>query len=384
MPKETIYFDYSATTPVDHEVSTAMGALLSIEGVFGNPLSPHSYGEEAFQCVEAARDEVASLVGVSSKEIVFTSGATESNNLALKGGFFGSLPGKHIITSEIEHKSILNTCSFLESFGAEVTRLKPDSDGLINLDELESYVREDTLLVSIIHVNNETGVIQKIDKIASIVKSKGALLHVDAAQSAGKVPIDLSQPPIDLMSVSAHKIYGPKGVGCLFIRKGVEHSLQTQMHGGGQEGGLRSGTLATHQIAGMGKALSLAQERMTEDHKSMSKLKERLFTGLNSINGMHVNGSLEHSVPNILNISFDGVDSELLIHRLRNKIAISNGSACNSGSIEPSHVLRAMGLPEERVYGAIRLSFGRYTTSDEVDFAVTSIEKTIKELRESS
>nr|WP_198507394.1 cysteine desulfurase family protein [Mariprofundus ferrinatatus] len=373
--------DYAATTPVGSNVLEKMRECLSVDGTYGNPSSPHSFGEKASIAIENAREQVASLIGASPKEIVFTSGATESNNLTLKGVFFGPIAGKHIITTEIEHKSILDTCSYLEKMGAEVTRLKPDSSGLIDLDELENSIREDTSLVSIIHVNNETGVIQDVEKIASIVKKKGCLLHVDAAQSIGKLSIDLSKIPIDLMSISAHKIYGPKGIGCLFVRKGLERNLQPQMHGGGQEGGLRSGTMPTHQIVGMGKALSLAQERMAEDHEMMSKLKEQLLAGLSGIQGMYENGSIERSVPNILNVSFDGIDAELLLHRLRNKIAISNGSACNSGAIEPSYVLRSMGLSEDRVYGAIRISMGRYTSNEDIDLAVHAICDIVANLR---
>jgi len=379
-----IYLDYAATTPIDSVVCQVIGNNISIDGVFGNASSPHMYGEEALNTIEMAKEQVAGLIGASAKEVIFTSGATESNNLAFKGMFFGSLKRNHIISTAVEHKSVFSTCSFLKGIGARVTRLKPDVSGFINLDELNEAIREDTLLVSIMHVNNETGVIQDIEKIASIVKQKGCLLHVDAAQSAGKLPIDLAKLPIDLMSISAHKIYGPKGVGCLFVRNSVAKLLQPQMHGGGQEGGLRSGTMPTHQIVGMGKALSLAEDRMASDHQAMKKLKMKLLDGLGAIDGMMVNGSIERSVPNILNVSFECVDAEILIHRLRNKIAISNGSACNSGAIEPSYVLRAMGLSEERVYGAIRISMGRYTSSEDIDYAVTSIQEAVKELREGS
>ncbi|TLS77932.1 cysteine desulfurase [Mariprofundus erugo] len=371
------YLDNAASTPVDVKVGLAITRQLDSNGGFGNPSSVHEYGELASQYITTARCDVAKLLTSSDKQIVFTSGATESNNLALKGLSLC----KHIITTAVEHKSIIASCSFLEQNGVDVTWLKPNPDGAIDLDELSDSMRVETGLVSIAHVNNETGFIQDISSIAEIVKSKGSLLHVDAAQSFGKLPIDLTKCPIDLLSISAHKIYGPKGVGALFVRKGLEKKMTPQMHGGGQELGLRSGTLPTHQIVGFGVAASIAQESMEQDHEVLTRYKARLIDALGQIGGMHINGDVSRSVPNILNISFDGVDSDVLIHRVRNKIAISNGSACNSGAIEPSYVLRAMGLPEERVYGAIRISTGRFTESDDIELAIETLHEAVTFLR---
>ena len=363
-----IYLDYAATTPVAPEVASSMMLYLTADGIFANPSSvQHCFGQQAELAVENARKSMAELLHCKVKELVFTSGATEANNLAIKGvAYSRKAQGNHIITSATEHKSVLDTCKYLEKEGFQVTYLRPNSDGLLNLKELESAIIEKTILISIMHVNNETGVIQDIQGIGNIAKERNILFHVDAAQSAGKIAIDLSELPIDLLSLSAHKFYGPKGIGCLFIRNRAKMHLQAITHGGGQEYSLRPGTLATHQIAGMAKAFELANESLNEDAQHMATLRHTFLNQLNSLGGVTLNAGQESVIPNILNISFDDVSSDALIIALRNKVAISSGSACNSGTVETSYVLRAMGIEGERLYSAVRLSLGRYTTEQEI------------------
>ena len=380
-----IYLDYMATTPVDPIIARKMMACLTKEGIFGNPASEnHSYGWDAQELINKARRSVARLVNADSKEIIWTSGATESNNLALKGvTSFYHRKGKHIITMSTEHKAILDICSYLSSKGFEVTYLDPQHDGLLNLSELEVAIRPDTILVSCMHVNNETGVIQNIADIGKITRRHGILFHVDAAQSAGKVPIDLKDMQIDLMSFSAHKLYGPKGVGALYVRRTPRVRLEPLIHGGNHERGLRSGTLATHQIVGMGKAFALAQERIVEDTKKIAQLHNRLWLGLSQLVGIYLNAETAPRIPGCLNIRFDGVEGESLMVRLQ-KVAISSGSACNSANPNPSHALLAMGLSREEAYNSIRISLGRCTTEQEVDNAAAHIITQVNKLRQMS
>ena len=381
-----IYLDYMATTPVDPVIAQAMMACLTKEGTFGNPASEtHSYGWDAQELINKARRFVAQLVNADPKEIIWTSGATESDNLALKGAAsFYYRKGKHIITMSTEHKAILDTCSYLYSKGFEITYLYPQHDGLLNLAEFEVAIRPDTILVSFMHVNNETGVIQDIAGISEITRRHGVLFHVDAAQSAGKVPIDLTHMQIDLMSFSAHKLYGPKGVGALYVRRTPRVRLEPLIHGGNHENSLRPGTLATHQIVGMGKAFALAQERMIEDAKKIVHLRDRLWLGLSSqLDGIYLNAKTAPRIPGCLNIRFDGVEGESLMVRLQ-KVAISSGSACNSANPNPSHVLLSMGLSREEAYNSIRISLGRFTTEKEIDSAVAHIIKQVNHLRKIS
>ncbi len=383
--KTPIYFDYSATTPVDERVAKKMCDCLTLEGNFGNPASSsHEFGWKAEDAVEEARKQVADLINANPKEIVFTSGATESDNLAIKGvAHFYKKKGKHIVTSKTEHKAVLDTCRQLEREGFEVTYLDPEDNGLIDLEKLKAALRDDTILVSIMHVNNEIGVIQDIKAIGEITRERKILFHVDAAQSAGKVPIDMSELKVDLMSFSAHKIYGPKGIGALYVCRKPRVRLESQMHGGGHERGMRSGTLPTHQIVGMGEAFRLAKEEMAADNERIRMLRDRLLNGLSDIEETYINGDLEQRVPHNLNISFNFVEGESLIMALK-ELAVSSGSACTSASLEPSYVLRALGRNDELAHSSIRFSLGRFTTEEEIDFAIKKIHENIGKLRELS
>jgi cysteine desulfurase len=380
-----IYMDYAATTPVDPRVAEKMIKFLTPDGEFGNPASrSHAFGWHAEEAVTEARQHIADLVNANPKEIIFTSGATESDNLAIKGAaHFYHKKGKHIVTCKTEHKAVLDTCRQLEREGFEVTYLDPESNGLIDLDKLKAALRDDTILVSIMHVNNEIGIIQDIAAIGEMTREKGIIFHVDGAQSAGKVPIDLETMKVDLMSFSSHKIYGPKGIGALFVRRKPRIRLEAQMHGGGHERGLRSGTLPTHQIVGMGEAFRIAKEQMQQDNQRITKLRDKLYSSLQDIEEVYLNGDIEHQVPNILNISFNFVEGESLIMALKG-IAVSSGSACTSASLEPSYVLRALGRNDELAHSSIRFSLGRFTTEEDVDYAIDLVHKAIAKLRELS
>jgi cysteine desulfurase len=383
--KFPIYMDYSATTPVDPRVAELMCSYLTPEGDFGNPASrSHSFGWSADEAVAKARQQIATLVNADPKEIVFTSGATESDNLAIKGvAQFYQKKGKHIITCKTEHKAVLDTCRHLEREGYEVTYLDPEPNGLINLQQLEEAMRDDTLLVSIMHVNNEIGVIQDIEAIGELTRARKIVFHVDAAQSVGKVPIDLQQMKVDLMSFSAHKIYGPKGIGALYVRRKPRVRLEAQMHGGGHERGMRSGTLATHQIVGMGEAFRIAAEEMAVENERLLGLRQRLWEGIKEMEEVYLNGDAEHRVAGNLNVSFAFVEGESLIMALKD-LAVSSGSACTSASLEPSYVLRALGREDELAHSSIRFTLGRFTTVEEVDYAIKKIRTEVDRLRELS
>lgn len=383
--KLPIYLDYSATTPVDPRVAARMAECLTNEGVFGNAASrSHAFGWEAEAAIEEARQNVADLINADPREIVWTSGATESDNLAIKGvAHFNARKGKHIITSKIEHKAVLDSCRQLEREGYEVTYLDPDSDGVTSAEAVADAIREDTTLVSIMHVNNEIGVINDVAAIGEVCRQRGVVFHVDAAQSAGKVPIDLAAMKVDLMSFSAHKIYGPKGMGALYVRRKPRVRLEAQMHGGGHERGMRSGTLATHQIVGMGEAFRIAREEMKEENERILALRTRLWEGLKDIEAVHVNGSLTQRVSGNLNASLAYVEGESLIMALK-ELALSSGSACTSASLEPSYVLRALGLADELAHSSLRFSIGRFTTEEEVDFTIEKVKSAVAKLRELS
>ena len=383
--KTPVYFDYSATTPVDTRVADKMCQCLTLEGVFGNSASrSHGYGWDAEKLIDKARADIASLINADPKEIIFTSGATESDNLAIKGAaHFYSKKGKHIVTCKTEHKAVLDSCRQLEREGYEVTYLDPQDNGLIDLEKFKAVLRDDTVLVSIMHVNNEIGVIQDIKAIGDITRERKIMFHVDGAQSAGKVPIDMQNLNIDFMSFSAHKIYGPKGMGALYVRRKPRARLEAQMHGGGHERGLRSGTLATHQIVGMGEAFRLAREEMAADNERIRMLRDRLLKGLEDIEEVYINGDMENRIPHNLNISFNFVEGESLIMALKD-LAVSSGSACTSASLEPSYVLRALGRSDELAHSSIRFTLGRFSTEEEVDFAINEIRKNIDKLRELS
>ncbi|KLV05997.1 cysteine desulfurase [Photobacterium aquae] len=383
--KLPIYFDYSATCPVDPRVAEKMMQCMTMDGNFGNPASrSHRYGWQAEEAVDTAREQIAELLNADPREIVFTSGATESDNLAIKGAahFYGK-KGKHVITCKTEHKAVLDPCRQLEREGFEVTYLEPESNGLIDLAKLSDAIREDTVLVSIMHVNNEIGVIQDLAAIGEMCRDKKVIFHVDAAQSAGKLPIDVQTMKVDLISLSAHKIYGPKGIGALYVRRKPRIRLEAQMHGGGHERGFRSGTLATHQIVGMGEAFRIAKEEMDKDYQHALALRNRLLSGLEGIEAMTINGDMEQRLPNNLNISFAFVEGESLLMALKD-LAVSSGSACTSASLEPSYVLRALGLNDELAHSSIRFSFGRFTTEEEVDYAVSQIRGAVEKLRDMS
>jgi cysteine desulfurase len=384
--KRQIYLDYSATTPVDARVAAKMAECLTIDGNFGNPASrSHSYGWMAEEAVETARQQVAELVNADPREIVWTSGATESNNLAIKGAaHFYHSKGKHLITSKIEHKAVLDTCRQLEREGFEVTYLDPEpGTGLITPAMVEAALRPDTILVSLMHVNNEIGTITDIDAIGRLTRSRKVLLHVDAAQSTGKLPIDLVNTPVDLMSFSAHKTYGPKGIGALFVRRNPRVRLEAQIHGGGHERGFRSGTLATHQIVGMGEAFRIAREEGEAEQARLRVLRDRLWQGLQGLEQVFVNGSLEQRIAGNLNVSFNFVEGESLIMALKD-IAVSSGSACTSASLEPSYVLRALGLSDEMAHSSIRFTIGRYTTDADIDHVIGHARDAVTRLRELS
>lgn len=379
------YMDYSATTPVDERVAQKMMQYLTMDGDFGNPASnSHYYGWQADEAVKKARQQVADLVGADSKEIVWTSGATESDNLAIKGiAHFYHKKGKHIITLKTEHKAVLDTCRQLEREGFEVTYLEPMPNGLLDLNILKEAMRKETILVSIMHVNNEIGVIQDIQAIGNLCRQKKIFFHVDAAQSAGKVAIDLSKLPVDLMSFSAHKIYGPKGIGALYVRRKPRVRIEAQMHGGGHERGMRSGTLATHQIVGMGEAFAIAQAEMTKENSKIRRLRDRLLAGFVDMEEVVVNGDMDSRIPGNLNISFNYVEGESLMMAI-NDIAVSSGSACTSSSLEPSYVLRALGLSDELAHSSIRFTIGRYTTEAQVDKAIDLVRAKVDKLRDLS
>ena len=383
LSSKPIYLDYAATTPVDPRVVQAM--LPYLYDQFGNPASrSHAYGWAAEEAVEIAREHVANLIGADPREIVWTSGATESNNLAIKGAAeFHKGKGKHLITVKTEHKAVLDTMRELERVGFEVTYLDVQADGLVDFEALKAAVRPDTILVSIMYVNNEIGVIQDIPAIGEWLRSKGILFHVDAAQATGKVDIDLSTLKVDLMSLSAHKTYGPKGIGALYVRRKPRVRIEAQIHGGGHERGMRSGTLATHQIVGMGEAYRLARELMHSENERIRSLRDRLLGGLQTLAETLVNGHLEKRIPHNLNISFTFVEGESLLMGMKG-IAVSSGSACTSASLEPSYVLRALGLSDEVAHSSIRFSVGRFTTPSDIDAAVEKTKATVNRLRELS
>ncbi len=377
-----IYLDYSATTPVDKRVADKMCHYLTMDGNFGNPASrSHKYGWDAETAVEQARADVAALINADAKEIVWTSGATESDNLAIKGAaHFYSKRGKHIITAKTEHKAVLDTCRQLEREGFEVTYLDPQEDGLIDLADIEAAMRDDTIIVSIMHVNNEIGVIQDIEAIGELCRSRKIIFHVDAAQSAGKIEIDLQKLKVDLLSLSAHKVYGPKGIGALYVRRKPRIRIEAQMHGGGHERGMRSGTLATHQIVGMGEAFKIAQEEMVSENKRILALRDRLLKGFEDMEELYVNGNLEQRVPQNLNLSFNFVEGESLLMAI-DSLAVSSGSACTSASLEPSYVLRAIGRNDELAHSSIRFSIGRFTTEEDVDYTIGLLKEKVEKLR---
>ena len=379
------YMDYSATTPVDKRVAEKMAKYLTMEGDFGNPASrSHYYGWQAEKAVDEARSQVAELVGADPREIVWPSGATESNNLAIKGiANFYHKRGKHIITLKTEHKAVLDTCRQLEREGFEVTYLEPLSNGVLDISGFKDAIREDTILASIMHVNNEIGVIQDIQSIGDICREHKIFFHVDAAQSVGKVPIDLVSLPVDLMSFSAHKIYGPKGMGALYVSRKPRVRLEAQMHGGGHERGMRSGTLATHQIVGMGEAFAIAKAEMLEEGKKIKQLRDRLLEGFSDMEEVVINGDIKQRVPGNLNISFNYVEGESLMMAISD-VAVSSGSACTSASLEPSYVLRALGLSDELAHSSIRFSIGRYTTEKDVDDAIRLVREKVEKLRDLS
>lgn len=383
--KLPIYLDYSATTPVDPRVAEKMMECLTADGNFGNPASrSHAFGWKAEEAVENARRQIAELVNADPREIVWTSGATESDNLAIKGvAHFYSSKGKHIITSKIEHKAVLDTTRQLEREGFEVTYLDPTTDGVITPEMVEAALRDDTVLVSIMHVNNEIGTVNDIAAIGELTRSRGVLFHVDAAQSTGKVEIDLEKLKVDLMSFSAHKTYGPKGVGALYVRRKPRVRLEAQMHGGGHERGMRSGTLAAHQSVGMGEAFRIAKEEMAAENERIRALRDRFFKQVEHLEELYVNGSMTARVPHNLNLSFNYVEGESLIMALKD-LAVSSGSACTSASLEPSYVLRALGRNDELAHSSIRFTFGRFTTEEEVDHAAQKVCEAVTKLRELS
>lgn len=382
-PHFPIYMDYGATTPVDPRVVDAMIPWLREH--FGNPASrSHAWGWEAEEAVEKARTQVADLIGADPREIVWTSGATESNNLALKGAaHFYKTRGKHLVTVKTEHKAVLDTMRELERQGFEVTYLDVQEDGLLDLEKFKATLRPDTILASVMFVNNEIGVIQDITALGNICREKGVLLHVDAAQATGKIDIDVKTLPVDLMSLASHKTYGPKGIGALYVRRKPRVRLEAQMHGGGHERGMRSGTLPTHQIVGMGEAFRLAREEMAKDREHARRLQQRLLNGLKDVEQVFINGHLEQRVPHNLNMSFNFVEGESLIMGIKG-LAVSSGSACTSASLEPSYVLRALGRSDELAHSSLRMTIGRFTTEEEIDYAISTIKQNVKRLRELS
>ena len=380
-----IYLDYLSTTPVDPRVVAAMTACMSTEGVYGNAASrSHVFGWQAEEAVENARSQVAELINADPREIVWTSGATESDNLAIKGvAHFYHKKGKHIVTSKGEHKAVLDTCRQLEREGYEVTYLDPNEQGLTTPEMVQAALREDTILASVMHANNEIGVVNDIAGIGEICRAAGVLFHVDGAQGVGKIPVDMEQMKVDLLSMSAHKMYGPKGVGALYVRRKPRVRLEAQMHGGGHERGMRSGTLATHQLVGFGEAARIAHEEMATESAQLEALRERFWDAISDIPEVYINGDREQRLPGALNVSFAFVEGESLIMSLRD-LAISSGSACTSASLEPSYVLRALGLNDEMAHSSLRFSFGRFTTEAEVDHAVQCVRHAVEKLRELS
>ena len=383
--KDLKYFDYASTTPVDPRVADKMYECLKLDGNFGNPASrSHEFGWKAEEAVERARMQVASLVNADTREIVWTSGATESDNLAIKGAArFYKDKGNHIITSKIEHKAVLDPCRQLEREGFEVTYLDPNEDGVITLDMLKKHIKDETILVSLMHINNELGSVTDIEEIGNFTRENNIIFHVDAAQSTGKVNIDLSNLNVDLMSFSGHKTYGPKGVGALYVRRKPRVRLEALIHGGGHERGFRSGTLATHQIVGMGEAFKIAQDEMEKDNKHIKKLSDIFYKEISEIEEIFLNGNEKNKVPNITNVSFAYIEGESLIMALQD-VAVSSGSACTSASLEPSYVLRALGRPDELAHSSIRFSFGRFTTEEEVRSVAETTKKVVAQLRELS
>ena len=377
-----IYLDYSSTTPVDKRVASKMAECLTLDGAFGNPASrSHSFGWDSDQLIKDARQNVANLIKCDSKEIVWTSGATESNNLAIKGAaHFYKSKGNHLITLSTEHKAVLDTMRQLELEGYSVTYLDPEPNGLLDLKKLEDAITDQTLLVSVMHVTNEIGVIQDLESIGKLTRSKKVLFHVDAAQSPGKVDIDVNKFNVDLMSLSAHKVYGPKGIGALYVRRKPRVRLEAQMHGGGHERGFRSGTLPTHQIVGMGEAFRIANDEMESDNLRIKTLRDKFWNQIKDVEEIYLNGDLENRIPGNLNISFNYVEGESLIMAIKD-IAVSSGSACTSASLEPSYVLRALGRDDELAHSSIRITIGKYSTEEEVDYAVDLLKKSVEKLR---
>ena len=375
-----IYLDYAATTPVDPQVAELMANCLTLDGNFANPASrSHRYGWMAEEAVENARGQLAGAIAADVREVVWTSGATEANNLAIKGvAMQWQAKGKHLVTSKIEHKAVLDTCKFLESQGFEVTYLDPQTDGRITAEQVKQALRSDTILVSIMYVNNELGCINPIKQIGQVCRDAGVLFHVDGAQAIGKVAVDVVADNIDLLSISGHKFYGPKGMGALFVKRGVQ--LQAQIHGGGHERGMRSGTLATHQIAGIGLAAKLATDNLTQQQAHLSALRAQLWKGLSALDGVSVNGSDEHHVAGIINISFAGIDGESLLLSLAD-LAVSSGSACNSATMAPSYVLKAVGLDDDLAHASIRFSMGRFSTTEHVTQAIESVSRAVTKLK---
>ncbi|WP_373820035.1 IscS subfamily cysteine desulfurase [Glaesserella sp.] len=385
--KLPIYLDYAATTPVDERVAKKMMEYMTKDGVFGNPASrSHKFGWEAEEAVDVARNQIADLIGADAREIVFTSGATESDNLAIKGAaHFYQTKGKHIITVKTEHKAVLDTCRQLEREGFEVTYLEPETTGLIDLAKFEAAIRPDTILVSVMHVNNEIGVIQPIEEIGKICRAKKIIFHVDATQSVGKIPVDVQALNVDLMSFSSHKLYGPKGIGGLYVCRKPRVRLEAIIHGGGHERGMRSGTLPVHQIVGMGEAYRIAKEEMATEMPRIKALRDRLYNGFKDMEEVYVNGTMEAGkrVDSNLNISFNFVEGESMMMSLKD-IAVSSGSACTSASLEPSYVLRALGRNDELAHSSIRFSLGRWTTEEEIDHTIEIVKKAVIKLRELS
>lgn len=380
--KTPIYLDYAATTPVDLQVAKKMMNYLTIDGIFGNPASrSHKFGWEAEEIVDIARNQISDLIGADSREIIFTSGATEANNLAIKGiALFHKKKGNHIITSKTEHKSVLDSCRYLESKGFAVTYLTPKNNGIIDLNNLKRNIRKNTILISIMHVNNETGIIQDIHSISEICKSRDIFFHVDATQSIGKIDVNIKNSFIDLMSFSAHKLYGPKGIGGLYVRRKPRVRLLASVHGGGHERGMRAGTLPVHQIVGMGEAFELANKKIKDDFAHLNYLRNNLWNGIKNIEEVYLNSDLKQGAPHILNVSFNYVEGESLIMSLKD-LAISSGSACTSSSLEPSYVLRALGIKDELAHSSIRFSIGRFTTQEEIQHTIQLVHKSIAKLR---
>lgn len=378
--KKPVYLDYAATTPVDPAVADEMVRYLTQDGIFGNPASrTHSFGWQAEAAVENARRQVADLIHADPREIVWTSGATESDNLAIKG-VAALHRNAHIVTSTVEHKAVIDTCHWLEQQGVEVTWLNPGPDGRVSPEEVIGALRDNTVLVSLMLVNNELGCVTDIAAIGEALRERGVLLHVDAAQATGKLPVNVKTLKVDLLSLSAHKVYGPKGVGALYVRRAPEVRLEAQVHGGGHERGMRSGTLPTHQIVGMGRAFDVAGQCLEDEALRLEELRQRFLSGLDQLEGVHFNGSEEQRVPGIVNLSFEGVEAESLMLGLR-YLAVSSGSACASAAMEPSYVLRGIGVNDQLAHRALRFSFGRFTTEEEVDFACQQIREVVQRLR---